>query len=183
MLVGIILVLAPLAADVPLAALAAILFVVAWNMSEAKHFARMVRRAPIADVAILVITFVLTVFADLVIAVTVGVLLATLHFLRRMAASVTVRQEDEQTPDENGNAQPTLPTGVLTFSIDGPFFFAAVDTFERALAHTHSDPKVLIVRLGRVPFIDITGLHSLEEAIEDLATRGVGSSSAKPIPA
>ncbi len=172
-LVGIILVLAPLAADVPLAALAAILFVVAWNMSEAKHFARMVRRAPIADVAILVITFALTVFADLVIAVNVGVLLATLHFLRRMAASVTVRQEDDQTPDENGNAQPALPTGVLTFSIDGPFFFAAVDAFERALAHTHSDPKVLIVRLGRVPFIDITGLHSLEEVIEDLASRGV----------
>lgn len=172
-LVGIILVLAPLAADVPLAALAAILFVVAWNMSEAKHFARMARRAPIADVAILVITFLLTVFADLVIAVNVGVLLATLHFLRRMAASVTVRQEDEQTPDENGNAQPALPTGVLTFSIDGPFFFAAVDAFERALAHTHSDPKVLIVRLGRVPFIDITGLHSLEEVIDDLASRGV----------
>lgn len=171
-LVAIILVLAPLAADVPLAVLASILFVVAWNMSEARHFVRMARRAPMADVAILVVTFLLTVFADLVIAVNVGVLLATLHFLRRMASSVTVQRHVDEDPDEYGNARPVLPAGVLAFSIEGPYFFAAVDAFERTLTQTDMTPRVLIVRLGRVPFIDITGLHSLEDVIQVVATRG-----------
>lgn len=172
-LVGIILVLAPLAADVPLAVLAAILFVVAWNMSEARHFVWMARRAPVADVAILFVTFLLTVFADLVIAVNVGVLLATLHFLRRMAASVTIDQEIGEPATTEEQASPSMPPGVLVFTIDGPFFFAAVDAFERALAQTHTDPQVLIIRLARVPFMDITGLRSLQEVIEDVASRGV----------
>lgn len=81
---------APLAAGIPLAVLAASLFVVAWNMSEARHFARMVRRAPPADVVILLVTFFLTVFADRVVAVNIGVILAILQFLRRMAGSVQV---------------------------------------------------------------------------------------------
>ena len=95
-LVLIILFLAPLAVHVPLAALAAILFVVAWNMSEARHFVRMMRRAPAADVVILLVTFVLTVFVDLVVAVNIGVILATLHFLRRMASSVEVQEQTAQ---------------------------------------------------------------------------------------
>ncbi|MEJ7902045.1 MAG: SulP family inorganic anion transporter, partial [Thermomicrobiales bacterium] len=86
-LVAIVLVLAPLASDVPLAVLAAILFIVAYNMSDVRHFVRMARGAPAADVGILLVTFVLTMFADLVIAVNVGVLLATLQFLRRMSTS------------------------------------------------------------------------------------------------
>ena len=65
-----------------------------------------------------------------------------------------------------------LPTGVLAFSIEGPYFFAAVDAFERTLTQTDTNPRVLIVRLGRVPFIDITGLHSLEDVIQVVATRG-----------
>lgn len=177
-LVAIVLVLAPLAADVPLAVLAAILFIVAWNMGEALHVIRMIRRAPRADVAILISTFLLTVLADLVIAVSVGVLLATLQFLRRMSSSVTVDQEIESTGASGGmgqaDATPPLPSGILTFTIDGPFFFAAVDAFEQALAQTHTDPRVLIIRLNRVPFIDITGLHSLEDMIEDVTSRGVG---------
>ena len=84
-LVLIVLLLAPLVADVPLAALAAILFIVAYNMAEIHHFARMVRRAPRADVAILLITFFLTVFVDLIVAVNIGVILATLQFVRRMS--------------------------------------------------------------------------------------------------
>ena len=174
-LVAIVLVLAPLAADVPLAVLAAILFVVAWNMSELRHFARMVRRAPVADVAVLVTTFVLTVFADLVIAVNIGVLLATLHFLRRMAASVDVHHigEGRVTNEPAAAHTDVLPHGVVVFAIDGPFFFAAVDSFERALASTHTDPHMLIIRLGRVPFMDITGIQGLEGVITDLQGRGV----------
>lgn len=167
--------LAPLAADVPLAVLASILFVVAWNMSEVRMFARMARRAPAADVAILLTTFVLTVFADLVIAVNVGVLLATLHFLRRMATSVDVHHTTggaTATDPQNGLTH-VLPDGVVVCTIDGPFFFAAVESFERALANTHTDPRTLIIRLGRVPFIDITGIHGLEDVVTDLHGRGV----------
>lgn len=174
-LVLIVLFLAPLAVHVPLAALAAILFVVAWNMSEARHFLKMVQRAPRADVVILLVTFGLTVFADLVVAVNIGVILATLHFLRRMATSVEVRMATEQELDQEfaGHGYTRLPPGVLVYAIEGPFFFGAVENFERALAGTHTDPRVLVLRLGRVPFIDITGLQTLEEVIRDLHRRGV----------
>ncbi len=171
----ILLLLAPYAVHIPLAALAAILFVVAWNMSEARHFVRMIRRAPRADVVILLITFGLTVFADLVVAVNIGVILATLHFLRRMASSVEVRKAtDQELEHEFAQAGLVdLPPGVLVFSVEGPFFFGAVENFERALAGTHTDPKYLIIRLRWVPFIDITGLQTLEEVIGDLHQRGV----------
>src|SRR5690606_20555721 len=96
-LILIVVILAPLAGEVPLAALAAILFIVAWNMSDVRHFIRMARRAPIADVAILIITFLLTITTDLVIAVNVGVLLATIHFLRRMSSSVEVTSAPAET--------------------------------------------------------------------------------------
>jgi SulP family sulfate permease len=174
-LVLIVLFLAPLAVNVPLAALAAILFVVAWNMSEVKHFVRMARRAPRADVVILLVTFALTVFADLVVAVNIGVILATLHFLRRMATSVEVRQTtDQEFAQELAQLDLTaLPPGVLVYTVEGPFFFGAVENFERALAGTHTDPKVLIIRLRWVPFIDITGLQTLDEVIRDLHKRGV----------
>ena len=93
-LVAVLLFLAPLASSIPLAALAAILFVVAWNMSDLKHVAHMLRTAPCADKVILVVTFLLTIFADLVVAVNVGVLLAVLQFLRRMAVAVEVQRVD-----------------------------------------------------------------------------------------
>ena len=171
----ILLLLAPLAVHIPLPALAAILFVIAWNMSEARHFLKMVRRAPRADVAILLITFTLTVFADLVVAVNIGVILATLHFLQRMATSVEVRAatEEELIREFGHQGVAGLPPGLLVFAVEGPFFFGAVEIFERALAGTHTDPKILIIRLKWVPFIDITGLQTLEEVIGDFHRRGV----------
>jgi SulP family sulfate permease len=174
-LVLVLVLLAPLAEYVPLAALAAVLFVVAWNMSEVRHFAGMVRRAPRADVAILLITFLLTVFSDLVLAVNVGVILAMFQFLRRMSASVEVQPLGGEELDAalQRRQWQRLPDGVMVYSIEGPFFFGAVDTFERALAQTHTDPRRLIVQLRRVPFIDITGMQSLEEALRDLRHRGV----------
>jgi len=174
-LVLIVLALAPLVTNVPLAALAAILFIVAYNMAEMKHFARMVQRAPKADVAILLITFLLTVFVDLVVAVNIGVILATLQFVRRMASSVEVlqltgRELERELADQGMQA---LPAGVLVYAIEGPFFFGAVENFERALAATHTDPELLVLRLRRVPFMDITGLQTLEEVIEQMQHRGV----------
>jgi SulP family sulfate permease len=167
--------LAPLAANIPLAALSAILFNVAWNMSDARHCLRMIRRAPPADVVILLLTFGLTVFADLVVAVNIGVILAMLQFLRRMSASVEVQQMNrgDLAPELATLGLGELPPGVLVYAVEGPFFFGAVETFERALAITHADPRVLILRLKWVPFMDITGLHTLEEVIRDLHARRV----------
>ncbi|HEY9573447.1 MAG TPA: SulP family inorganic anion transporter, partial [Pusillimonas sp.] len=140
LLILVLLFLAPLAASIPLATLAAILFMVAWNMSEIRHVVKMVRRAPRADVVILLVTFGLTVFADLVVAVNIGVVLAMLHFLRRMAESVVVRRQDPQTLqrelDHDGLS--SLPSDVLVYAIEGPFFFAAVDAFQRALTDTNT---------------------------------------------
>jgi len=158
-----------------LAALAAILFVVAWNMSELHRFRRVLLRAPYADRAILVVTFVLTVFVDLVVAVNVGVILAILHFLRRMAAAVELRQVDHVSlqSELTRHGLAALPAGTLLYEINGPMFFGAVDNFERVLHDTATDPKVLILRLQHVPFMDVTGLQCLEDAISDLQKRGV----------
>ena len=174
-LIAILLFLAPLASSIPLAALAAILFVVAWNMSEVKHFTLILRRAPVADRVILVITFLLTVFADLVVAVNVGVILAVLHFLRRMAETVETKPVEARSLQvelaELGVRD--LPHGVVVYEIAGPMFFAAVENFERALLQTHTLPKTLILRLAYVPFMDITGIQTLEEVLTELRQQGV----------
>ncbi len=174
-LVALLLFLAPLASIISLAALAAILFVVAWNMSEMKHFARILLKAPRADRAILVITFGLTVFADLVVAVNVGVILAILQFMRRMADSVETQPMSAQALKgelaERGLVD--LPPGVLVYEVAGPMFFGAVEHFERALLQIHADPQTLIIRLHRVPFMDITGMQTLEEVIGKLRQRGL----------
>lgn len=171
----ILLFLAPYAGKVPLGSLAAILFVVAWNMSEARRFARMVRQAPRADVAILLITFALTILTDLVVAVNIGVILAMFQFLRRMSASVAVVEVGRDTLQrelaESGAGE--LPRDVLVYAIEGPFFFGAVDSLERALSWSHVGPHWLVLRLERVPFIDATGLKTLESTIHSLARRQV----------
>jgi SulP family sulfate permease len=174
-LVIVIMLAAPLAVHIPLAALAAILFVVAWNLSDVPHCLNMIKRAPLADVVILLVTFALTVLVDLVVAVNIGVILATLHFLRRMAASVEVSAMNEVDlhTELTKLGMTSLPADVLVFSMDGPFFFAAAATFKRALAFTHTVPKIVIIRLDRVPFIDMTGIHTLESVIRDLQRRQV----------
>lgn len=171
----VLLFLAPLASSIPLASLAAILFVVAWNMSERKHFIKILRRAPRSDAAILVVTFLLTVFADLVVAVNIGVILATLSFLARMASSVEVQRIDADalSKELGAGTSSALPADVLVYAVEGPFFFGAVETFERALAYVSAEPRVMIIRLKWVPFIDASGLQALEEAVVDLQKKGV----------
>ncbi len=167
--------LAPLAYNVPMTALAAILFVVAFNMSDIRHVVRTATRAPRSDVAVMIVTLVLTVFFDLVLAVEVGVALAMVNFLRRMSRTVEVRQveghELEACPDLEG--APKVPDGMLVYTIEGPFFFGAIEQFEAALVHTHTVPDTLVLNLARVPFVDLSGLASLREAIETLRKRGV----------
>lgn len=174
-LVLVLLFLAPLAMNVPLATLSAILFVVAWNMSEAKHCIMLIKKAPLADVAILLITFILTVFVDLIAAVNVGVILSIIHFIRRMAASVEVQAQDtkelkQELAEYDLNE---LPKDIIVYAINGPFFFGAVNQFGQALASMHADPSIVIIRLKWVPFMDITGLQALDESITSLQNRGI----------
>lgn len=169
-LVAVLLFLAPLAAGIPLAALAAILFVVAWNMSEARQFVRLLKRSPRADRAILGITFALTVFADLVVAVNVGVVLAVLHFLRRMSDAVHARAVTEEELARHGLWE--LPEGVRVVEIAGPMFFGAAETVGRAIAELERDACALVIRLHHVPFMDITGIDALEDIAAGLRRRG-----------
>lgn len=174
-LVAVLLFLAPLASGIPLAVLAAILFVVAWNMGEFPRCVRILRTAPLADRLILAMTFALTVFVDLVVAVNVGMILAVLQFLRRMSDAVEIQPADLQllTRELAAHGLERLPEGVMVVEITGPMFFGAVDHLERALANTHTDPGALVIRLRQVPFMDMTGIQALEDATRRLRRRGV----------
>jgi len=175
-LIAIILVLAPYAANVPLAVLAAILFVVAWNMSGVRYFVRMARQAPRSDVAVLFITFFLTVLVDLVVAVNIGVIVAMLLFLRRMAGSVKVKRHDNAALQREfawAAGVADLPDGISVYGVEGPLFYGAAEDVERVLSELQPLPAVLIVRLQHVPFIDATGLRALEDAINSLQRQKV----------
>jgi len=177
-LVLVIVLFAPWASHVPLAALAAILFFVAWNMSDVRHFSRLLRRAPRSDKLVLLITFGLTVFVDLVVAVNVGVVIAALLFMRRMAESVSVQQEVFGGPEERAEGRESapevqLPDKVLVYRIDGPFFFGAAEKLESTVERAQLHVETVVIRLGRVPFMDATGTHTLSEIIERFQRRGI----------
>jgi len=173
-LILVILLLAPLASAIPLCCLSAILFVVAWNMSEVPHVLRVLRGAPKVDVGILLLTFFLSVCVDLVVAVNVGVIFAALFFMRRMADSVNVEQHIEPLPDAGTPGSPAAPanSGVMIYSIEGPFFFGAAEKLERTLEHIHRPTSTLILRMGNVPFVDATGIFAIEEIITDFRRHG-----------
>ena len=157
-LVGVLVVLAPLAYNIPLASLSAILFVVAWNMSEVHRIKAILKRAPAADRVILLVTLLLTVFVDLVVAVNVGVILAILHFLGRMAQTVKLQTVRDAT---------TLRVS----RVEGPLFFAAVGMIEHAAQVLPLKVKVWVLDLSRVPFVDETALQALDDVIDVLQKR------------
>lgn len=166
-LVVIVLVLAPLASHIPLCALAAILFVVAWNMSELHRFSHMVRTAPKSDVTILLITFLLTVFGDLVIAVNIGVMLAALLFMKRMSEAVGIEQQlHEELIEEIEHPDFALPPKTVVFAMEGPFFFGAAQRLESALEIVHGHAEILVLRLAKVPFIDATGMQAMWDLLD-----------------
>ncbi len=165
--------LADMAALIPLPALAAILIMVAWNISELDHF-RSLLRAPKPDVLVLLTTFALTVFTDLTIAVGVGMVLAAMLFMKRMAEVSNVsaitqelsngsenRPEDRKDPGSVERSR--IPPGVEVYEINGPFFFGVADRLKDTLNQVERPPKVFILRMRAVPHIDATGLHALEE--------------------
>lgn len=169
-LVLVVLFCAPLADHIPLCALSAILFVVAWNMAELGHFWHLARTAPRSDVIILLITFGLTVLTDIVIAVNVGVILASLIFMRRMAQAVDI--QDETAEHEWLMAGSAKHGQRMIYSIDGPFFFGVAEKLQTTLAATEQQVESVVLRLGRVPFVDASGLEALSELIDNFHSAG-----------
>jgi SulP family sulfate permease len=156
--------LAPLLAHLPMAALAALLLIVAWNMAELENVARILRVAPRSDALVLATCFLLTVLFDMVVAVTAGVLLAALLFMRRMAEISGARLVEAGAPTPHG----AVPPGVLLYEIAGPLFFGAAQKAMRSLHEIAGTAKVVVLDLGSVPAMDATGLVGLESAIERL---------------
>jgi SulP family sulfate permease len=160
--------LAPLVAYLPLAAMGALLLLVAYNMSELRHFLHLVRVAPRSDVAVLMTCFGLTVLFDMVVAVLVGVLLAALLFMRRMAAMTRVL------PLERHQAVPhfDLPPTVKLYEIAGPMFFGAAKTAMATLDTVDRETKTVILAMKYVPQLDATGLVAFESVIDRLIRGG-----------
>lgn len=155
---------------VPMAALAALLFVVAWNMSEAKHFMRVVRTAPHGDVAVLLTCFSLTVLFDMVLAVGAGLILASLLFIRRMAELTGTELLSTHHHEELKD----LPEQISVYEISGPLFFGAAEKAIKTLHQIDSSVKVLIIDMDNVPVIDMTGIVALESLLDNLAHDRMG---------
>ena len=164
----IFLLLMPLAQYIPMACLAGVLVVVSYGMSGWRSFKALMRN-PKSDVTVLVVTFLLTIIFDLTVAIEVGIICACLLFMKRMSETTDVQViYDEIDLNEDADMQAgnldhlTIPKGVEVYEINGPYFFGAGNRFEDIMGRYGQRPKVRIIRMRKVPFIDSTGLHNLE---------------------
>lgn len=161
--------LAPILSWLPMAALAALLLLVAWNMSDARHFVHVLKVAPKGDVAVLLTCFFLTVVFDMTIAVSAGVVLAALIFMRRMSEMFHAGFDETQHAQTLG---PTLE-GVVVYQIRGPLFFGAAEKAVTALTRVRSKTRAVILEMDDVPVMDVTGLVALESAVQRLHAAGI----------
>jgi sulfate permease, SulP family len=159
---------APLLGWLPMSGLAALLVLVAYNMSELKHFVHTLRVAPRSDVAVLLTCFGLTVSFDMVIGVSVGMVLAALLFMRRMAEVTQARAFEGTHP-----ALPPIPAGVIVYDVSGPLFFGAAERAMSALGQIGDRARAVVLRLDDVHAIDATGLVALDSALDQLAVHHV----------
>ena len=172
--------LMPLAQYIPMACLAGVLVVVAYGMSGWRSFLTMTRRNPKSDVTVLLLTFFLTIIFDLTVAIEFGLICACLLFMRRMAETTDVHAVfneidlNEDADMQAGNLEHlVIPKGVEVYEINGPYFFGAGNRFEDIMARYGKHPKVRIIRMRKVPFIDSTGLHNLENMCRMSQKEGV----------
>jgi len=163
------LVLAPLLGLIPMAGMAGLLLVVAWNMADAEHFVHIMRIAPKSDVTVLLVCFGLTVIFDMVVAVTVGVVLAALLFMRRMVEIAGARLVG----GPQGHMAAGLPPGVVFYDVGGPLFFGAAEKALEALTIVGSGVHTVIIDLEDVPAVDATGLVALESAVKRMNGLGI----------
>jgi len=161
-----------------MASLAGLLLVVAWNMSEVRHFLNILRIAPKSDVIVLLVCFVLTVLFDMVNAVSFGVVLAALLFMRR-AVELTHSRILE---GSQGESELEIVPGVAVYEIAGPLFFGAAQNAMGAIDSVGADTRVVVLALGRVPTIDATGFVALESAIRRLRSSKRSVVLAGPLP-
>ncbi|MFZ2321948.1 MAG: C4-dicarboxylic acid transporter DauA [Pseudomonas sp.] len=165
-----ILLLAPLFSYLPMAALAALLLMVAWNMSEAGHVLHTLRIAPRSDVLVLLTCLILTVLFDMVLAVGVGLLLAAGLFIKRMSDLT----DTAALPRHFHQALKDLPEHVLVYAIRGPLFFGAAEKALSVLRRFNNDVKVVIVDISAVPLLDMTALAALDNVLRDYRKQHVG---------
>ena len=174
----IMLLLAPLAKLIPLACLAGILVVVAYNMSEWRHFISILKGNK-TDIIILLTTFFFTVVFDLVIAIEIGIVLSSFLFMKRMSESLQVQTVSGDTESETDpdivldEIYKNIPKEILVYEINGPLFFGASRQFQDTLSQIHYRPKVIILRMRYVPFIDATGFKSLYEILKGFNISGI----------
>lgn len=166
-LLAIMLLFAPYAKLIPMACLAGILIVVAYHMSEWRQFKSMLKGNKM-DIIILLTTFVLTVIFDLIIAIEVGLVLASFMFMKRMSESVHIQNITSEKSEEGLFEDEALiiPDEVVLYEINGPLFFGAARQFQETITTTHLNPKVIIIRMRYVPLIDATGYQSLIDIIK-----------------
>jgi len=162
---------------VPLASLAAVLFIVAWNMSEQERF-RHLLRAPLGDRVVLLLTFSLTVLVDLTVAIEVGVVLSAILFMHRMANAVAIHSKEELIDKDvddftrQRTPQIELPKDVQLVTLRGPFFFGVANRLSEVLDRIGKPPKVFILDMNRVPLIDVTGISAIKELVRRCERHG-----------
>ena len=167
----ILLFLGDLTKHIPMACLAGVLVIVAYNMSEWRTFKALMKN-PKSDVAVLLATFLLTVIFDLTIAIEIGLLLAVVLFLRRISETTSIsifKSEIDEADYVEGSSDTEkllLPKGVEVYEIEGPFFFGVANKFEETMKQIGDKPAIRIIRMRKVPFIDSTGTHNLENLIK-----------------
>jgi len=166
----VLLVLMPYASLIPMPVIAAILFVVAYNMSEWRTFARLIKTAPKSDSIVLITTFVLTVVFDLVVAIGVGILLVSILFVKRMSEESDLRAWVDADKVEMGTGI-AIPARTRVFELDGPLFFGVADKLNRDLFS--DDCLCLVFRMRSVGSIDVTALHALERIYDGCRKRGI----------
>lgn len=165
----VLLALAPLLGYLPMAALAALLLLVAWNMSELKHFRHILKIAPGSDILVLLVCFGLTVLFDMVIAISVGVVLAALLFMSRMAELSGGQHVETVHP----HLESPLPEGVRLYEVSGSLFFGAAEKAMSALRDIGARPRAIIINIEAVTVMDVSGLVALDSAIERLQSDGI----------
>jgi len=174
-LLMILLFLGPLTKFIPMACLAGVLVVVSYNMSEWKQFKALLRM-PKSDVSVLLITFFLTVLFDLTIAIEVGLILAVILFMRRIMETSAVSVIDEEMKQDEYSEKDemlNIPKGVMVYEVNGPFFFGVANKFEEQMDLLGEHPKVRIIRMRKVPFIDTTGVRNLKNLCNSAKREGI----------
>ncbi|MDT8376049.1 MAG: C4-dicarboxylic acid transporter DauA [Mariprofundaceae bacterium] len=166
-----ILLFAPLLGVVPMASMAALLLVVAWNMGEAHHFIRMLRVAPAHDIMVLLTCFILTVTIDMEVAVAAGMALASVLFIKRMIELTGVKLIST-VPEEHAGLE--LPAGVLIYDINGPMFFGAAQNALKTLLTINDGIRVVILDMRDVPMIDMTAMVAMQSIVSNLEKHGIG---------